>query len=209
MKHKITKRNWVMLILGIFLDAMGVSLITQSNFGVSAVSSVAYTLSVVAPVLTFGVWSYLYQFLLFGLMCFLVRKCSLSYILSFLVGVVFGYTLDFCRFLIGAFPLFLEARILYFIAGTALLVIGVSFLMLSEMPIMPQDLFTRELSEHFRLPFKYLKTGFDISCVGISLLLSLCLKGTVTGIGIGTVINAFIIGRSVHAVKFWIADRLT
>ena len=160
---KKTKANWRNLILGVVIDAMAVALLTKSDLGISAVSSTAYTLSCVFPLFTFGVWSYLFQFGLFVLMCFLVKKCTLGYLCSFLVGVVFGYTLDFCRFCIHPLPDTLFPRLVYFVLGTALLILGVSLLMISRMPIMPQDLFTRELSEHFAIPFRKVKTVFDIS----------------------------------------------
>ena len=50
----LNKRNILVLIIGIFLDATGVALLARSDFGISAVSSVAYTLSRLFPTLTFG-----------------------------------------------------------------------------------------------------------------------------------------------------------
>lgn len=198
---KKTRANWRNLILGVVIDAMAVALITKSDFGISAVSSTAYTLSCVFPVFTFGVWSYLFQFGLFLIMCFLVRKCTAGYLCSFLVGVAFGYTLDFCRFCINPLPDGTGFRLMYFIMGTLLLIVGVAMLMISRMPIMPQDLFTRELSEHFSIPFRRVKTAFDVSCVLLSLLTALAVEGRIIGIGVGTVINALIIGKSVDRVK--------
>lgn len=200
-KISLTKRNLSVLAVGIILDALGVAFTVKSDFGISAVSSVAYTLSCLFPKFTLGVWSYLFQFGLFVLMCVLIRKCSIPYIFSFLIGVIFGYTLDLCSFLVGLLPESFILRLFYFAIGTGILITGVSFLMISDMPIMPQDLFTREVSSHFFIPFKYFKTGFDISCVSISLILAVLLKGEVIGIGIGTVVNAFIIGKGVDTVK--------
>ncbi|MBS6956159.1 MAG: hypothetical protein KH230_23355 [Enterocloster asparagiformis] len=203
-RSALTKRNMLALSLGIFFDALGVALVTKSDFGISAVSSVAYVLSRVFPAMTFGMWSYTYQFFLFVLMCGLVRRCSAGYAISFLVGIVFGYTLDFCRFFVNCLPLGALLRILYFVLGTAVLIAGVAFLMISNMPIMPQDLFTRELSAHFSLPFKRVKTMFDLFCVAFSLAVSVCALGRAAGLGAGTLVSALITGRCVD----WIKERL-
>ena len=179
----LTKRNVLALSLGIFFDALGVALVTKSDFGISAVSSVAYTLSSVFPAMTFGMWSYTYQFGLFVLMCLLVKRCSAGYVMSFMIGVVFGYTLDVCRLLVAP------------------LITGVAFLMISNLPIMPQDLFTREISAHFSLPFKVVKTVFDLSCVSLSLAVAFLALGRIAGVGAGTLVSALITGKCVDAVK--------
>lgn len=204
----LNKRNILVLIIGIFLDATGVALLARSDFGISAVSSVAYTLSRLFPTLTFGVWSYLYQFALFVLMCVLVRKCTVSYVCSFLIGVIFGYTLDFCSYFVNMLPFLFGVRLTCFVAGTVILIVGVSFLMISNMPIMPQDLFTREIHQYFGFPFKRVKITFDLSCVAISLVLALVVEKRVIGIGVGTIVNALIVGKCVDRVKKFLVDKI-
>lgn len=195
------KQKWVCLFTGLFLDALGVAFVAKADFGISAVSSVAYTMNQLFPRFTFGTWSYIYQFLLFILMCILVRHCTIIYAASFIVGVLFGYTLDFCEILIKPFPVLFESRILYFLFGNIVLVFGIAFLLISKMPIMLQDLFTRELAEHFSISFKKIKTMFDIFCVGLSLFMALYFSGRVIGVGVGTVISALTVGRCVDWVK--------
>lgn len=198
---KISKKNVKNLFIGIGLDAMGVAIITKSDLGISAVSSVAYALSNVLPVFTFGIWSYLYQFALFVIMCVLVKKCDWEYLSSFLIGIVFGYALDLCRFLIHPLPETLLLRIIYFVGGTGLLILGVAFLIISELPIMPQDLFPRELAKYFNIPYRYVKTTFDVVSVIVSFALGIIVKHQIIGLGIGTVISALIVGKSVDRVK--------
>lgn len=200
-RWNVKKENVLCLVFGVFLDAFAVALVTKSDFGISAVSSVAYVLSQAFSDFAFGVWSYLFQFILFIIMCILVKKCSIPYLCSFFVGVIFGYTLDFCRFLIRPLPDSPGFRIGYFIFGTLILMIGVALLMISRLPIMTQDLFTREISECYHIPFKKVKTTFDVSCVTLSIVIAVTMTGGVIGIGAGTVINALIIGKGVDKVK--------
>lgn len=103
--------------------------------------------------------------------------------MSFMIGVVFGYTLDVCRLLVAPLPFCPLPRVVYFLAGTGILITGVAFLMISNLPIMPQDLFTREISAHFSLPFKVVKTVFDLSCVSLSLAVAFLALGRIAGRG--------------------------
>ena len=88
------------------------------------------------------------------------------------------------------------------------LIVGVSFLMISNMPIMPQDLFTREIHQYFGFPFKRVKITFDLSCVAISLVLALVVEKRVIGIGAGTIVNALIVGKCVDRVKKFLVDKI-
>ena len=113
----LTKRNVLALSLGIFFDALGVAAGDKVGFrdiggqlrGLHAEPRFSGN--------DLGMWSYTYQFGLFVLMCLLVKRCLPGDVLSFLIGVVFGYTLDVCRFLVGPLPLGLLPRALYFLAG--------------------------------------------------------------------------------------------
>ena len=66
---------------------------------------------------------------------------------------------------------------------------------------MPQDLFIREISAHFSLPFKVVKTVFDLSCVSLSLAVAFLALGRIVGVGAGTLVSALITGKCVDAVK--------
>lgn len=185
------------LTAGIVLDAAGVALITKSNFGITAVSALPYTLSQSFPVLTYGTWYYCFQVSLMLLLVLLTRKFKKDYIIAFVVGFLFSFVLDIAAFLFGFWPDTLPFQIIYFVSGTLLLMIGVAFLMNSGLPIMPQDLFTKDFSSFIGIPFKRVKTLFDVSCVAISCLIALLAARHLIGIGAGTLLSACINGYGI------------
>ena len=185
------------LAAGIVLDAAGVALITKSNFGITAVSALPYTLSQAFPVLTYGTWYYCFQVSLMLLLVLLTRRFKKDYIIAFVVGFLFSFILDVASFLFGFWPDTLPFQIVYFISGTLLLMIGVAFLINSSLPIMPQDLFTRDFSSLIGIPFKRVKTFFDVSCVVISCFIAFLAVGHLIGIGVGTLLSACINGYGI------------
>ena len=197
MKEKKIILSEAALAAGILLDAAGVALITKSNFGITAVSALPYTLSQTFPVLTYGTWYYIFQISLMLLLILLTRKFKKDYIIAFVVGFLFSFALDLATFLFKFWPESLPFQMVYFVSGTLLLMIGVAFLINSRLPIMPQDLFTRDFSSFIGISFKKVKTAFDISCVVISCVIALLAVRHLIGIGVGTLLSACINGYGI------------
>lgn len=182
------------LFIGILLDAAGVALITQSHLGVSAVSVLPYILSIVFPFGSYGTWYYIFQIILMLLLLLSTRVFKKEYVLSFITGFCFSFVLDIATACFQPLPSAIFFRIIYFMTGSLLLMIGVAFLLSSHLPIMPQDLFTKEFSSFLKIPYQKCKTSFDIICVTAAVLISLLFHGTVLGVGIGTIIGAGVNG---------------
>ena len=53
------------------------------------------------------------------------------------------------------------------------------------------------MCSHFKKPFSYLRVRFDISLVIFTCLSGLIIKGQIVGIGVGTLVSAYLIGKSV------------
>lgn len=75
----------------------------------------------------------------------------------------------------------------------------------AKLPIIPTDLFPRELAVILNKPYKTVKTRFDLGCLTVTVVLSLLFLHGIRGIGIGTVFCALVMGRCI----FWVGERLT
>ena len=64
-----------------------------------------------------------------------------------------------------------------------------------RLPIIPTDLFPREVSAVTGLPYQRVKTVFDLSCLAVTLTLLLAAVHRVSGIGVGTVFCALVMGK--------------
>lgn len=195
------------LTIGILLDAAGVTLITKSHLGVTSVSALPYILNETIPRLSYGTWYYGFQISLMVLLLLATRRFKKDYLISFLTGFCFSLALDVMTFFFQDLPLMLSCRILYFAAGSLLLMSGVAFLISSGLPIMPQDLFTKEFSAFTQIPYRKFKTGFDIGCVVVALIFSILFIGKILGIGIGTLVGACVNGYGIAYFKNQISKR--
>lgn len=189
------------MFLGLILDAAGVSLITKADFGISAVSSFPYSLHQAFPAFSFGVWSYLFQLGLTGILMLAARQFSIRYLSAFVVSVAFGYLLDAANLLSKLLPRILIARCAYFALGTVCLIVGVCLMMYSELPILPQDLFVRELSKLRGWKLQRVKTVFDCACLLGSVAVSLLFSGQLDALGIGTIISALVMGKGIELTR--------
>ena len=57
------------------------------------------------------------------------------------------------------------------------------------------------MAKYFNIPYRYVKTTFDVVSVIVSFALGIIVKHQIIGLGIGTVIIELIVGKSVDRVK--------
>lgn len=197
---KITIRGELALILVVLINSMGVLLMLQSGSGISAISSVPYAFQQVFPVLTLGTWTYIFQGTLITVLMVLRRKFVTSYLFSFVVGFAFGKMMDVHELWITELPMSVPLRILYFVLSYVLLCFGIALSNRCRLPIIPTDLFPRELAEITKVPYSRIKIGFDVTCLLVTACMTYFCLGKILGLGIGTVLAAFTMGKGIALV---------
>lgn len=198
--ERLTCRGELILIFAVLINSFGVVLMLYSNAGISAISSVPYAFSEVFPALSLGTWTYLFQGALVLALMILRKKFVPQYLFSFVVGFFFGEFLDMHELWIGILPTSLGWRILYFIISYLLLSLGIALSNRCKMPIVPTDLFPRELEDITKIPYSRIKIAFDVICLLVTACLTGLLSGHIKGLGIGTVLAAFTMGKAVALV---------
>lgn len=179
------------------INSLAVVLMLHSGSGISAISSVPYAFSLVLPRLSLGTWTYLFQgALVLGLML-LRRRFVPAYLLSFVVGFVFGKLLDLHKAWIDALPATLPLRVLYFVLSYVLLAIGIAVSNRCKMPIVPTDLFPRELAAITGWSYSRIKVTFDVLCLATTALMTVVFLGRLDGLGVGTVLAALTLGKAI------------
>ena len=199
-KEKTIIRGEIALLLAVIINSMGVLLMLQSGSGISAISSVPYAFNQVFPKLTLGTWTYLFQGLLICTLMVLRKKFVPSYLFSFVVGCVFGELMDLHELWITRLPLTLPLRILYFVLSYVIICVGIALSNRCQLPIIPTDLFPRELSDITHIPYARIKIGFDVICLLITAIMTFFCLGRIMGLGIGTVVAAFTMGKGIALV---------
>ena len=200
-------RGELALALAVIINSFGVVLMLHSGAGISAISSVPYAFSEVIPKVSLGTWTYIFQGLLVLSLMILRKKFVPQYLFSFVVGFVFSELLDVHELWIGILPTALPWRILYFAVSYVLLCIGIALSNRCGLPIIPTDLFPRELADITGVSYPKIKIGFDVTCLAVTAGLTFFCLGHLEGLGIGTVLAAFTMGKGVGICGSWMDKR--
>lgn len=194
------KHRWMgetALLLAVLINSFGVVLMLYSGSGISAISSVPYAFSEVLPLLSLGTWTYIFQGLLVASLMILRKKFVPQYLFSFAVGFVFGRLLDIHELWICVFPDYIWLRVLYFIVSYLLISFGIALSNRCGLPIVPTDLFPRELTQITGARYSMVKILFDTICLAVTVGITGIFLGQIKGLGIGTVLAAFTMGKAI------------
>lgn len=190
-------RGEIALALAVLVNSLGVVLMLYSGSGISAISSVPFAFSEVFPRLSLGTWTYLFQGLLVLSLMVLRKGFVPEYLFSFAVGFVFGKLLDVHELWISVLPTGFGWSVIYFAASYMLLSFGIALSNRCGLPIVPTDLFPRELSQITGVGYPQIKIAFDVICLTITVGMTIIFLGHPEGLGVGTVLAAFTMGKAV------------
>ena len=195
MTHAELCRRYVVFFLGVCFAGLGISLITKSGLGTSAVSSLSYVMTFVSP-LSLGLAT-----LLVNTACLLAQILLLRsqfpkiQLLQLPATAVFSAVIDLCMFLLAPVaPQAYFVRIVILLAGCVFLGFGVALEVLADVLFLPGEGIVRVLSQKSGREFGTIKTLFDMAMVASAALLSLIGLGHVAGIREGTLIAALTVG---------------
>lgn len=192
--RRLTVRGELALAVAVAINSFAVAATEYAGLGISPVSSFPYAVSLVFPFLTLGTWTYLLQGALVLTLMLLRRQFVPSYLFSFVVGFVFGTLLDVYGAWLPCLPDALPWRILYFALSCPVVALGIALSNRCLLPIIPTDLFARDLAQILSKPYPRVKMTFDLTAVALSVLLTAGVLGQLQGIGAGTVIGALTYG---------------
>ena len=188
------------LIWVVIMNSFGVVLMLYSGSGISAISSVPYAFSEVIPNISLGTFTYIFQTLLVLILMILRRKFVGEYLFSFVVGFCFGKFVDIHGLWINHLPLTIVSRIIYFAVSYFILAFGIALSNRCQLPIIPTDLFPRELSSIINVKYSKIKIIFDVVCLFTTAILTFVFLGHIKGLGIGTVLAAFTMGKTIGVI---------
>lgn len=180
---------------GLFINALGVSLITKAQLGTSPISSAPFTLSLGFP-LTMGAFTFLLNMVLIaGQIAFLRKEFSKIQLLQIPVSILFGYFIDFTMSMLSFLnPEEYAFKLLYLLLGCMILGLGVSMEVVADVVMLSGEAFVKALSGKFEKEFGITKIFFDGTLTLISIILSLMLFQKVVGVREGTIVAAFTVG---------------
>lgn len=188
-------KRYITFIIGLFINSLGVAIITKALLGTSPISAIPYVLSLNFD-FTLGNFTIVFSLLLILLQVLILRKrFKLIHLLQIPVSILFGYFIDLCMFLLFFVnPTNYIISLLTLIIGCIVLGIGVYLEMLADVIMLPGESFVRSIVIVFKTEFGITKICFDVSLAVIAVILSLILAHKVDGVREGTIIAALLVG---------------
>lgn len=158
-------KRYIIFLIGLFINSLGVSLITKADLGTSPISSIPYVLSLNFPMT-------LRQF-----------------------TILFGYFIDLTMVLLTfVHPQAYGFKIVYLLIGCVILGFGVYMEVLANVAMLPGESFVRAVSTTWNTNFGNTKVAFDVSLTVIAAILSFLFAKRLDGVREGTIIAALLVG---------------
>ena len=188
-------KRYLIFLVGLFVNSLGVSLITKANLGTSQISSIPYVLSLNFP-FTLGNFTIFFSIFLIALQLIILRRnFKLEHILQIPVSIIFGYFIDLTMILFSwVNPEAYIMKIVYLLIGCLILGVGVYMEVLADVVMLPGESFVRAIVLTWKTNFGTTKICFDVSMSVIAAVLSFVFAGSLAGVREGTVIAALLVG---------------
>ncbi len=188
-------KRYLLFLVGLFINAVGVSLVTKASLGTSPISSIPYVLSLNYP-LTLGNFTIIFSIFLIVLQIFILRKnFKLENILQIPVSIAFGYFIDLTMYLFfWVDPQNYFVKLIALLAGCIVLGFGVYLEVLADVIMLPGESFVRAIVQTWNTNFGTTKIIFDSSMTIIAGVLSFIFFGKLNGVREGTIIAALLVG---------------
>lgn len=188
-------KRYIVFLIGLFINSLGVSLITKANLGTSPISSIPYVLSLNFP-FTLGQFTIVFSLLLILLQLIILRRnFKAEHLLQIPISILFGYFIDLTMvMLFFVNPQSYISSVIYLLIGCLILGFGVYTEVLANVAMLPGESFVRAVSSTWKTEFGTTKVAFDVSLTVIAAVLSFVFAHRLDGVREGTVIAALLVG---------------
>lgn len=173
-------------LCSILMTAFGIDLITVASLGTSPISSVPLVVSLYTP------WT-------FGQLTFVLNMAFI--VLQIAINFVFSAAIDFfMHAMAGLQGLNWPFAAVLLVAGCATLAFGICIEVASQVLMVPGDGAVKAIAQTGKWRMGSTKVAFDSTMVTIAVILSTLYGGlgTLTGLGVGTLVSAMLVGRFVN-----------
>lgn len=203
-KTELIKR-YIFLLVGLFVNGLGVSFITKAGLGTSPITSIPYTLSLgFTP--TVGMVTLVFNIFLVILQVILLRRnFQLQNLLQLPIIALFSFFIDLTMSLLGFMqPETYAMKVVSLIVGCLILGFGVFMEMVANVAMLPGEATVRAVSDVFSTDFGKTKIAFDSSMTIIAAILSFIMFKHLDGVREGTIVAAILVGFIARLFKKYI-----
>ena len=208
--RKPLSKRLTLYFTGLFIMALGVAISVKSDLGVTPISSVPYTATVVTG-MDLGIATIIFSVVMVLLQIVILRKDYRKMdLLQLPIGIVFGLFLTFMDGLAQYVPdpSNFVVCFLLMLVSTVFVAFGVTlYVSAGLIPLAPEG-FMIAVSRVTGKRFSSVKIVSDVTMVSISLITCLIFIHGLGSVGIGTVVAAILVGNEVRFFSRKLGDRL-
>lgn len=195
--NTLTLRIFIFLI-GLICIALGVAVISSSFLGATPIAAIPFSLSIVFPKITFGIWLIFFNFTLVVLEFIILKgKMHLSdIVIQCLIVCLFGTCVDISMWLVKVvFPASNYAfKVFMVVLGSFILALGAVLTMRSHIALFPVDGFIMAISKITAIDFSRLRLISDVCMSVIAVIICLIGVGALVGVREGTILASILTG---------------
>jgi len=200
-------KRCLLYLIGLNIMSIGIVLSTRTHLGVAAISSVAYSYSIFFNI-SFGLSNVILYVVFILIQILLMKSLSYKILMQIPMAVLAGIFIDIYDNLIALLNYNFLINFILLLTSNILTGIGVYFMTKADLVLDPGNGIVNTLCIFFKKPFSYLRIRFDISLVIFTAISGLILVQEIIGIGLGTVISAYLIGKSVGVTKTLLENKI-
>lgn len=208
-KNENTGKRLLLYFGGLLIMTLGVAISVKSDLGVTPISSIPYTMTVVTG-MELGIATILFSVAVVLLQIVMLRKeYKIINLLQIPIGIIFGLFLTFCGNLMNFFPdpPDMVLQFLLMLLSTVFVAFGVFlYVPTGFIPLAPEG-FLVAASKLTKLKFGTVKVICDVLMVIISLITCLIAIKSLGSVGIGTIVAAILVGTEVKLFTKWLGDK--
>lgn len=193
-KQELAKR-YLFFVAGLFVNSLGISLITKAEMRTSPISSIPYTLSIgFAPSL--GMFTLFYSLLLICLQLVILRShFPKEYWLQIPVSLGFSCFIDLTMGMLDFLnPQGYLWQLVSLLIGCVVLGVGVFMEMAANVVMLPGECTVQAISSTLHTDFGKSKVAVDMTMALVAAVLGLVMYQELAGVREGTFISALLVG---------------
>lgn len=195
MRSRQLQRRIIQYVLGLVCMAIGLVLLKRTNWGVSPITAVPDAVAHITP-LSLGNTTILLHVLCVILQIVVQKKVTVKTILTFCVGIPFGYLVDLFM-LVWNPTLNTWQKCITLLIGIIVQAFGVAMIAGCDMMLPAPDELNNVISRKYRFKLSNVKMIADAVYVAIAIIINLISTHSLASVGICSIASVLLTGRFV------------
>ncbi|MEG0854334.1 MAG: DUF6198 family protein [Angelakisella sp.] len=199
----LSAKKFAMYTLGLLFLALGVTASIKSDLGVSPLNSMPYVLSQITGMEMGMVVTATFSTFILLQILILRKEFKVINLLQLPFASISGYFISMTNSWFSLVPpaegVIMKLAILAL--GIVIVAFGLLFYLTAEIVPLPPEGFMLAITQKTGIPFPKTKVGVDCGMVGMAALMSVAAFGKLAGVGVGTILSAIFIGKTLGVLS--------